>query len=162
MLKIKRKHILLVALLSILVVIIAFAGAHFAFKPLDYSVTINGLQVAAEETDYILVKTDDSYFEIQGTTAFSNLFEFDQWQQQNEAPSEQPVLVLRFAEAWIVEFYADGTVAAYNGYASGGTKEDAYYVIPSHIIKNLISYIDTNGIPHELGDGAISTSTFHK
>ena len=34
MLKIKRKHILLVALLSILVVIIAFAGAHFAFKPL--------------------------------------------------------------------------------------------------------------------------------
>lgn len=72
------------------------------------------------------------------------------------------MLVLRFAEAWIVEFYADGTVAAYNGYASGGTKEDAYYVIPSHIIKNLISYIDTNGIPHELVDGAISTSTFHK
>ncbi len=92
MLKIKRKHILLVALLSILVVIIAFAGAHFAFKPLDYSVTINGLQVAAEETDYILVKTDDSYFEIQGTTAFSNLFEFDQWQQQNEAPSERRCL----------------------------------------------------------------------
>ena len=52
------------------------------------------------------------------------------------------MLVLRFAEAWIVEFYAAGTVAAYNGYASGGTKEDAYYVIPSHIIKNLISYFN--------------------
>ena len=160
--KIKRKHILFAVLLFALVVIIAFAGMHFAFKPLSNSVTIDGLQTAAEETDYILVKFDDAYFEIQGTIEFSTLFEFDEWQQQKEEPTGEPVLVLRFAEAWIVEFFAEGTVTAHNGYASGGTKQDACYVIPSHVADELIAYIGTHGIRHELGDGTISASTFYK
>lgn len=160
--KIQRKHILFAVLLFALVVIIVFAGMHFAFKPLSNSVTIDGLQAAAEETDYILVKSDDAYFEIQGTIEFSTLFEFDEWQQQKEEPTGEPVLVLRFAEAWIVELFAEGTVTAHNGYASGGTKQDACYVIPSHVADELIAYIGTHGIQHELGDGTISASTFHK
>ena len=160
--KIKKKYILFAVLLFVLVVIIALAVIHFAFKPLNSSITIDGLQTATEETDYILVKTDDTYFEIEGTLEFSTLFEFDEWQQQKEEPAEEPVLVLRFAEAWIVEFFADGTVTAHNGYAPSGTKQDAYYVIPSHITDELIAYIGTHGIQHELGDGTISASTFHK
>ena len=160
--KIKKKYIVFAVLLFVLVVIIALVVIHFTFKPLDSSITIDGLQTATEETDYILVKTDDKYFEIEGTLEFSTLFEFDEWQQQKEEPAGEPVLVLRFAEAWIVEFFADGTVTAHNGYASSGTKQDAYYVIPSHITDELIAYIGKHGIQHELGDGTISTSTFHK
>lgn len=159
---IKRKHILFAAILLALVAIIAFVVVYFAFKPLNNSVTTDGLQLAAEETDYILVKSDDTYFEIQGTTEFSSLFEFDKWQQQKEEPSGDPVLVLRFAEAWIVEFYADGTATAHNGYASSRTKQDAYYVVPSHVADDLIAYIGAHGIQHEFGDGTIGASTFHK
>ena len=160
--KIKKKYIVFAVLLFVLVVIIALVVIHFTFKPLDSSITIDGLQTATEETDYILVKTDDTYFEIEGTLEFSTLFELDEWQQQKEEPAGEPVLVLRFAEAWIVEFFADGTVTAHNGYASSGTKQDAYYVIPSHSTDELMAYIGKHGIQHELGDGTISTGTFHK
>ncbi len=78
--KIKKRHILFAVLLFVLVVIIAIAVIHFAFKPLNSSITIDGLQTATEETDYILVKIDDTYFEIQGTPEFSTVFEFDTWQ----------------------------------------------------------------------------------
>jgi hypothetical protein len=160
--KIKKRHILFAVLLLVLVVIIAIAVIHFAFKPLNSSITIDGLQTATEETDYILVKIDDTYFEIQGTPEFSTVFEFHTWQQQQHHTTGEPVLVLRFAEAWIVEFFSDGTVTAHNGYASRGTKEDAYYSIPSYITDELIAYINAHGVQHELGDGTIGTSTFHK
>lgn len=160
--KIKKKHILSAVLLFALVVIIVLSVIHFAFKPLNSSITIDGLQAATEETDYILIKTDDTYFEIQGTPEFSTVFEFDTWQQQKEETTGEPVLVLRFAEAWIVEFFSDGTVTAHNGYASSETKEDAYYSVPSYVTDKLITYINAYGVQHELGDGTISTSTFHK
>ena len=105
--KIKRKHILFAVLLFALVVIMAYVAVHFAFKPLNNSVTIKGLQTAAEEIDYILVKADDTYFEIQGTTELSILLEFDEWQQQMDEPTGEPVLVVRFAEGTLPVRLAD-------------------------------------------------------
>lgn len=158
----KKKHLLFLFILLVIVVPITFAFLYAAFKPLNSSITIDGLRVAAEETDYILVKSDDSYFEIQGSTEFSTLFEFDEWKQRKEKAAGEAVLVLRFAEAWIVEFFADGTVTAHDGYAASGTKQDAYYTIPSHVTDALTVYITTHGVQHELGDGAIGIGTFHK
>lgn len=133
-----------------------------AVRPLDSYVTTGRLMTAAKETNYILCKVEDEYFEIQGTDEFAALFEFNSWQQQKKASVEEPVLILRFAEAWIAEFFSDGTITAHYGYASNGTKPDAHYLIPLSVSNELISYIETHGVQREFGDGAIGSTTFHK
>lgn len=159
----KIKHILLLTTPLALVAVIAFTIAHFTFMPLDSQITTYGLMSATEETDYILVKANDEYFEIQGTTEFAALFEFSLWQQQKKEPSSgEPVLILRFAEAWIVEFFPDGMAMAHNGYASRCTKPDVCYAIPPNTADALISYIETYGVKREYGDGTIGDTTFHK
>lgn len=158
----KRKHALFMILLAAFIAVAAAVAQHFAFQPLNRCVTTEGLRAAAEETGYILVKSDDQYYEIQGTAEFSDLFEFDAWRQQKEEPAGEPVLILRFAEAWIVEFFSDGAVTAHNGYADRGTNPDAYYSIPPDVADALISYIEISGIQHEYGDGAIGSTTFQK
>ena len=81
--------------------------------------------------------------------------------EQDKAPSEEPLLTLRFAEAWILEFASDGTAAAYNGYTSAQEQSEAYYSVPPQTAEELLAYIQQYGEPHELGDGTISSSTFH-
>ena len=155
----KKRYLLFPLLIFALVAIIL---GYTVFKPLDNSITIEGLLIATEETDYILVQSSDKYFEIEGSTDFSSLFEFNEWKQQKEEPTGEPMLVLRFAEAWIVEFFPEGIVTAHNGYAAKGKKADAYYLIPSYIVDELITYVEMFGVQHEYGDGAIGSATFHK
>jgi len=104
--------------------------AYSIYKPLDSQITIDGLMTASKETEYILVKDGEEYFEIQGSEKFSNLFNFDVWQRQQSEPQGEPEIIIRFAEAWIVEFYPDGSVQAHNGYASLKKQAYAYYSVP--------------------------------
>ena len=146
---------------GLLVFCLAGAAVLGFSKPLDDQITVGGLSGAAAGCEYILVKAENSYYELQGTDAFAELFDFDAWQQQDKAPSEEPLLTLRFAEAWILEFASDGTAAAYNGYASAQEQSEAYYSVPPQTAEELLAYIQQYGEPHELGDGTISSSTFH-
>ena len=158
----EKRCVLSITLLLTLIAATAVAIMGFAFRQLDESITVEGLQAAARNTDYILAQADDRYFEVRGTEDFSALFAFGQWQRQMQAPTGEPVLVLRFAEAWIVEFFSDGTAAAHNGYAASGTETDAYYSVPAQVSAELIAYLETHGVPREFGDGAIGMGTFHK
>ena len=146
---------------GLLVFCLAGAAVLGFSKPLDDQITVDGLSGAAADCEYILVKAENSYYELQGTDAFAELFDFDAWQQQDKAPSEEPILTLRFAESWILEFASDGTAAAYNGYASAQEQSEAYYSVPPQTAEELLAYIQQYGEPHELGDGTISSSTFH-
>lgn len=130
-------------------------------KPLDDQITVDGLSGAASGCQYILINAENSYYELQGTDAFADLFDFDAWQQGNKASLENPMLTLRFAESWILELASDGTAAAYNGYASAQEQSEAYYSVPPQTVEKLLAYIEQYGEPHELGDGTISSSTFH-
>ena len=146
---------------GLLALCLAGAAVLGAAKPLDDHITVDGLSDAAAGCESILVKEENSYYELQGTDAFAELFDFDAWRQQDKTSSEEPLLTLRFAEAWILEVASDGTAAAYNGYASAQEQSEVCYSIPPQTAENLLAYIQQHGEPHELGDGAISSSTFH-
>lgn len=153
----KKIGVICAGLLGICLVGVAVS---FLFRPLNDKITIDGLSDAAASNDYILVKAEEEYYELQGSEAFAALFDFGAWQQEKQAPTEEPVLILRFAELWIVEFYSDGMAAAYNGYSAPEETSEAYYSLPPQVMGDLTAYIQQYGEAHELGDGAIGASTF--
>ncbi len=129
-------------------------------KPINSLITISGLSNEAASNSYILAATGQNYYELQGNNNFSELFDFDQW-QESDKPDGEPVLILRFAEQFILEIYSNGYAAAHNSYASGDEKSDAFYSIPQNTADNLIAYVEQFGKPHQFGDGSISASTFN-
>lgn len=141
-------------------------------KPYDRQVTADALKSVTETCSYILVKADRNlasddkespavYFELAGSADFSDLFQFDDWAETDDAPTGEPVLIFRFAEAWLLELHSDGTAGAYQGYAASGTKPQCYYTFSAGVLEDLLSYIETHGIILSAEDGAISETTFH-
>ena len=149
-------------LVGLVLLALIIAVVYAMYKPLDSQITIDGLRAASQKTEYILVKDGEEYFEIQGSEEFSDLFDFDAWQRQQSEPQGEAELIIRFAEAWIVEFYPDGLVRAHNGYAPRTKRADAYYSVSIQTANTLSSYFRTNGTEHTLGDGAIGKGTFHE
>lgn len=140
-------------------------------KPHDGSITTDALEAAVQTGESILVRAAEqptsetpsyTYYECSGTTELSDLLHFDDWSVSETAPQGTPVLVLRFAEAWLLEIYSDGTALAHNGYAVSGAKSDCCYSLSSGIPDAVISYMKNHAILHVLGDGTISASTFHR
>ena len=131
---------------------------------------VDSLKTAVQDQDYILIQVSGSsiselsafsYYEISGNSDFSALFDFENWSVSDAAPKGSPVVTLRFAETWILELYPDGTALAHYGYAEAGRNADCCYVISSDILEPIVTYIEECAMPHSLGDGLISSSTFH-
>ena len=147
----------IVAALTIIGVITCI---RFSNRPLDPCVTVDGIREAAQ-TQGAYAKSGESYYQVSSSTEFAAMFSFEEWTQVKSAPEGNPILLLTFAELWVVEFYPDGRAAAYNGYAADSRyKDHAYYQLPETVIDNLVAYLQTFGTPRTLGDGTISKSTF--
>ena len=130
-------------------------------KPLNNYITIDALLNNVSNNSYILIKTENEYYELKGTPNLKDLFDFELWQQQDKSPTGELLLTIRLAELWIIELYSDGEALAHYGYSLRGEKSEAYYNIPKHVLDNLFDYIKQYGIRHEFGDGTISSSTFN-
>ena len=131
-------------------------------KPLSDSVTVEHLKMETSETNsYILAKISDEYYETNASDEFGSLFAFDDWKLISNKPDGELCISLRFAEQYILEIFDNGYVAAYDGYAPRKTVSYAYYTIPEHVANSVTSYLRQNGIPHEIGDGAIGMGTFN-
>ena len=111
-------------------------------------------------TAIFLLLLAKNYYELQGNNNFSELFDFDQW-QESDKPDGEPVLILRFAEQFILEIYSNGYAAAHNSYAPGDEKSDAFYSIPQNTADNLIAYVEQFGnlINLETAQSALLLST---
>ena len=133
----------------------------YVTRPLDVYVTTEEIQrEIGERNQGILIKTEDSYYEASASGTFAACFSFDQWKQTSAVPKGEPIVQIQFAELWVVELYADGQAAAYNGYAPMRCKSCAYYRIPEDALEKIRLYLKEKGIPHEAGDGTISAATF--
>lgn len=164
-----KKTITWIVLATVGLVCILFIAVNL-LRPYNDDITIDALKSTTEMCDYILAQVSNdpdigsdsfSYYEFSGTTEFSQLFDFDEWAISKTAPQGTPSLVLRFAEAWILELYPNGTSWAHNGYASSGTKSDCYYTFSTDTLEALIAYMKDCAVPHTFGDGVISMGTFH-
>lgn len=148
--------------LCCIIIIVVLCLYHFSLQ-LDPKVSIDGLEVEIQNTElYILGKKDNSYWGINSTEEFVDTFSFSDWELTTKLPEGDPTLSLAFGELWVLELYAEGFAAAYNGYSSLGTKSFAYYNIPSNTTDSVIIYLEKNGTPHELGDGFIGVGTFNR
>lgn len=162
-----RKRIFFIVLFAVAILALSIVFLFFFHRPYDERVTVSCLSSVTTSEDYILAAVSDgtssklSYYEISGCDEFSSLFSFQDWSITNVEPEPSPLVVLRFAEGWILELYANGLAVAHNGYATRHTQSECFYSFPSDSTTTLTTYLSTFGQPHYLGDGTISTSTFH-
>ena len=147
-------------IVSILVILLLVALLAYLNRPLDDCITVDGIENGIQNNS-VLAKVSDCYYEIPASTGFSALFQFENWKSASTLSAGEPVLTLQLSELWIVEFYDDGFVAAYNGYSSFGKKSCAYYNVGETVASQIVSYLEQNGVPHEMGDGTISSATFN-
>ena len=164
----KRIAILTALVIAGLICVFCISGS--LQRPYADETEVDSLETAVQDQDYILIQVSSSsasessafsYYEISGNSDFSALFDFENWSVSDAAPNGSPAVTLRFAETWLLELYPDGTALAHYGYAEAGQKADCYYVLSSNILGPIVAYIRERAIPHTLGDGTISSSTFH-
>ena len=129
-------------------------------RPLDDCITVDGIENGIQNNS-VLAKVRECYYEIPASTDFSALFQFENWESASTLSVGELVLTLQLSELWIIEFYNDGFVATYNGYSSFGKKSYAYYSVGETVVSQMVSYLEQNGVPHEMGDGTISSATFN-
>lgn len=159
--KTKKSTVIRYCIIILFAILLIGTAVYYVNRPLDFHVTISGIQAGTQsQENYILAKIDDAYYETDSSNDFSAMFAFDEWETSSTMPSGEPVLLLQFAELWVVEVYSDGQAAAYNGYAAMGEKSYAYYKIPDDAVRQVINYLEEKGITHELGDGTIGMETF--
>lgn len=159
--KTKKSTIMCYCILILVAILFVGAVIYYINRPLDSCVTISGIQNGTQnQGNSVLAKIGDEYYEIASTNEFTTMFSFDEWEKSSSTLSGEPVMLLQFAELWVVELYSDGQVAAYNGYAALGKKSYAYYKMPESAVEQVISYIEEKGISHEYGDGTIGMATF--
>ena len=157
-----RKLLSMCCMFGVVILLLVVALAAYLTRPLDYYVTISGIQDGSQcQNNSILAKIGDAYYEINATVAFAEQLAFSEWEEISDKPSGEPAILLQFAELWVVELYDTGYVAAYNGYASIGNRSSAYYKIPENVAKLVICYFESNGIGHKLGDGTIGLTSFN-
>ena len=151
----KRIAILTALVIAGLICVFCISGS--LQRPYADETEVDSLETAVQDQDYILLQVSSS----SGNSDFSALFDFENWSVSDAAPNGSPAVTLRFAETWLLELYPDGTALAHYGYAEAGQKADCYYVLSSDILEPIVAYIRERAIPHTLGDGTISSSTFH-
>lgn len=163
------KRIFYLVLSAVIVLALGIALFSFLHRPYDDLVTIPRLSDATSSEDFILAAVSNSdstslqmsYYEIEGSVDFSELFAFSNWYIADIQPTGEPLVIFRFAEGWILELYAEDLAIAHNGYAATHTLSECYYSVPSGLLTTLSDYLSIFGLPHHSGDGTISTSTFH-
>lgn len=156
-----RKQPSLCCIIGIVILLLVAVLVTYLTCPLDYCVTISGIRNGSQsQNNSILAKIGEAYYEIDSTVEFAEHLAFSEWEEIAYKPSGDPVILLQFAELWVVEMYDTGYVAAYNGYASIGKRSSAYYKVPANVAKLVICYFENNGTNHELGDGTIGLTSF--
>lgn len=155
--------------LSLIAVALIASAAYYLLRPYDSKVTVEGLQNAIASTTILVQITDTqisgedayAYYEVEGSAALSDLFQFERWTVSNTVSSNDPLLLLRFEEAWLLALYADGSAWAHNGYATIEYRSDCCYKVSTQALYQICSYIKTYGTVHKYGDGTIGAGTFH-
>ncbi len=157
----KRFNYICFSILIIFTLTAAVAVILYMTRPLSDSVTLESAEsVLGGES--ILVKTSGGYYEIDGSSAFSDLFRLDEWASCDQFPDVEVVATLHFGELYELYLHGDGKASFFDGYSRSGTRQTAYYDVPAGIAEEVIGYIEENGTVRTLGDGAIAMSTFFK
>jgi hypothetical protein len=163
-----KKHIKIIFIVAIigLLIVVAVGSAVLISRSsgriVSSDITVEGIKSGTEKQDnYILAKVKDRYYEIAPSTDFMKTFLFDEWEITDGVPFDEEVVIsLQFAELLVVDIYENGTIAAYDGYASRHYRSFAYYAIPETAVEEIGDFLEKNAKAREFGDGTISDSTF--
>jgi hypothetical protein len=161
----KRKKIIFMAVIIWLLIVVVVAAGLISLgsgRTVSPGITVTGIKSGVEKQDnYILARVKDRYYEITPSNDFMQTFLFDEWEQATGIPSDEEVVIsLQFAELLVVDIYESGAIAAYDGYASRNYRAFAYYEMPKMTVEKISDFLEKNAIPHKMGDGTISDSTF--
>ena len=156
--------------LQLVIIILLCSLSGCVFHPYGNLIGIKALKTVTKTCDSIFVKvtmqTSDaipfiSYYELSGTSDFTDTFNFNEWTISAMPVHNSPILVLYFSEEWTLELYSDGTAWAHNGYARFPAKQDCYFIFPYYNLDAIINYVEKNSIQHYWGDSIINSATVH-
>ena len=136
---------ILLTAVCIFTVLIVVCAISYMNRPLSPEVTVEEIQKAVAKNSPILVKYNDSSHEIEASDDLAKLFAFDKWEQTQKQSYDTPIIAFCLAEEWIIDLHSDGKATAYYGYSSSKYKSNAYYVVPTEIIKALSDFVEANG-----------------
>lgn len=131
------------AALALLAVIGVWALVSWFSRPLDDSITPDGL--AEHLTDGALGRTGGAYYTLEDGSDLVAALDLPGWTiTQTEAEGE-PLVVFRLWEDCELALYEGGLAYAWNGYAPSDTTGAVWYTIPEDTARTVASLLRTDG-----------------
>ena len=138
-----RVNKITLAALAVLVVMGVWALLSWFSRPLDDSITPEGL--AEHLTDGALGRTGGVYYVLDDGSSLVDALELSGWTiTQTEAEGE-PLVVFRLWEDCELALYEDGLAYAWNGYAPSDTTGAVWYTIPEDTARAAADLLKTDG-----------------
>lgn len=138
-----RLNKIALAALALLAVIGAWVLLSWFSRPLDDSITPDGL--AEHLADGALGKTGGVYYVLDDGSDLVDNLELSGWTVTQEEAEGEPLVVFRLWEDCELALYEDGLAYAWNGYAPSGTTGAVWYTIPEDTARTVASLLRTDG-----------------
>lgn len=129
--------------LALLAVIGVWAVMSWFSRPLDHSITPDGL--AEHLTDGALGKTGGVYYVLDDGSGLVDNLELSGWTITQEEAEGEPLVVFRLWEDCELALYEGGLAYAWNGYAPSDTTGAVWYTIPEDTAQTVASLLKTDG-----------------
>ncbi|WP_294552983.1 hypothetical protein [uncultured Pseudoflavonifractor sp.] len=138
-----RLNKIALAALALLAVIGAWVLLSWFSRPLDDSITPDGL--AEHLADGALGKTGGVYYVLDDGSDLVDNLELSGWTVTQEEAEGEPLVVFRLWEDCELALYEDGLAYAWNGYAPSDTTGAVWYTIPEDTARTVASLLRTDG-----------------
>ena len=138
-----RLNKIALAALALLAVIGAWVLLSWFSRPLDDSITPDGL--AEHLADGALGKTGGVYYVLDDGSDLVDNLELSGWTVTQEEAEGEPLVVFRLWEDCELALYEDGLAYAWNGYAPSDTTGAVWYTIPEDTAQTVASLLKTDG-----------------
>ena len=138
-----RLNKIALAALALLAVIGAWVLLSWFSRPLDDSITPDGL--AEHLADGALGKTGGVYYVLDDGSDLVDNLELSGWTVTQEEAEGEPLVVFRLWEDCELALYEGGLAYAWNGYAPSDTTGAVWYTIPEDTARTVASPLRTDG-----------------
>lgn len=158
----KVNYIALIILGIMAIIILSLFLRIFIIRDKNDSITVESAFYSVKNSESVLCKVNDIYYETDVTDKFVKLFQTDLW-NDIKAISDKDItwITIHLAELYEIYIYSDGSATIYNGYSDTFQKDEAYYTIPSEVFEDVIWYILAKGKIVTAEDG-VNENTFAK
>ena len=136
----KRFHFGCLITVAILLLVTVVATVAYRHRPLSSSVTIAGLEDAFD-ADEVLVQGTGGSYRLDPQEGLFLLLQLPAWKETKQFSADALVRI-QFYDGYTLSLYDNDLAIVYNDYAESGTKNAAYYQMPSSVTGCVQAYLE--------------------